>query len=380
MHYVVEEVEQIEYSADMALAEPCGQAGPGAAPGAAAYAPLPPPRELGVGEDMVEAAIARLRLAWCAHDPDSPADRWIASAEWPFRELALALEGHRRDVSGRLAVLGMARLEAQARGLQPVIDLARRLPRGLSPTRGAGLGGTPEQGAPRLEDLVAMVSRAAELLAYGWRGLSASAVAAWAVGHGVAGLGLAAENPTVAWLGSGAIADAGPQGPSSVLDGAIDSAVLRALRASAEGRVDESLAIARAHSASLQDAAEQVECAVAALDAIDLRVQEVTWLLGRLDMRLGPAAHHAGLALCMLEARAAPAAPPTGVGLMPAPAPAPRATEMFPREREALVRFASLGGALYRMATVRVLDDAGRLTRHSGETVAGMRRLLLAQG
>ncbi|SFD79511.1 hypothetical protein [Paracidovorax konjaci] len=379
MHYV-EEVEQIADSAGMARTAPCGPAGPDAAPNEAAYGPLPPPRELGVGEDMVEAAIARLRLAWCANDPDSPADRWIASAEWPFRELALALEERRRDVSDRLAALGMARLEAQARGLQPVLALARRLPRSLSPTRGAGLGGTLEQGAPRLEDLVATVSRAAELLAYGWRGLSASAVAAWAVGHGVASLGMAAENPTVAWLGSGAIAGAGAQWASPVLDGAIDPAVLRALRASAEGRVDEALAIARTHSASLQDAAEQVECAVAALDALDLRVQEVTWLLGRLDMRLGPAAHHAGLALCMVEARAAPAAPPAGVDAMPAAAPAPRATEMFPREREALARFASWGGAFYRTATVRVLDDSGRLTRQSGETVASMRRLLLAQG
>ena len=39
---------------------------------------------------------------------------------------------------------------------------------------------------------------------------------------------------------------------------------------------------------------------------------------------------------------------------------------------------ATVGGALYRMATVPVLDDAGRLTRQSSETVAAIRRWLMA--
>ncbi len=319
-------------------------------------------------DDPMESAIAQLRLAWCMKDPDTTADRWIASAEWPFRAMALALEARRRALWGRLSALGMARLQAQGEGLDTVLGLARRLPRGMAPTRGAGLGGTPEQGAPRLEDLAGVVGRAADLRSYGWQGLSPGAMVAWALGHGAGAVGAAAENPTVAWLSGGAVAAANAQGPCMVLGGVIDAVVLRALRASAEGRVDEALAIARMHSAPLQDAAEQVECAAAMLDAIDLRVQEITWLLGRLEARLGPVAHRAEIALALREARQAHPTRAAGQGLAP---------ELLPGERAVLEMLTTLGGALYRTATVHLLDDLGRLTRQSGETVARMRRWLL---
>ncbi|AVS73084.1 hypothetical protein C8240_02555, partial [Paracidovorax cattleyae] len=166
------------------------------------------------------------------------------------------------------------------------------------------------------------------------------------------------------------VAAATAQGPCVVFGGVIEVVVLRALRASADGRVDEALAIARLHSAPLQDAAEQVECAAAMLAAIDLRVQEITWLLGRLEARLGPAAHRAEIALALREARQGRQA--RAASAVPGLAPEP-----LPGERAVLEMLTTLGGALYRTATVPLLDDLGRLTRQSGETVARMRRWLL---
>ncbi|CAM3509494.1 hypothetical protein ACAN107058_07640 [Paracidovorax anthurii] len=363
---------------DTALAAPRKRAWPEAAGGAGR--PWVGERP-GSPREMVENAVARLRIAWSVGDPDLTADHWIASAEWSFRDLAQALEARRREVGARLAALGAARLHAQGRSLDAVVALARRLP--ARQLFGRAL---PSGGVPRLEDLVTTACRAAGLLDYGWQGLSAPAMAAWALGHGTGRIGVAAENPTVAWLGGGAVAPATAEGPSLVMDGAIDVPVLRALRASIEGRLDEALSIARVHSALLQDAAEQVECAAAALDAIDLRVQEVTWVLGRLEARLGPVVHHVRQVLDAREAvRSVPrppfpgavpgadggVAPPAPAGL-PAPPTVPE-----PIARETLEPLALLGAALFRASTVHILDDMGRLTRQSGETVAAMRRLLL---
>ncbi|MGP3506759.1 hypothetical protein [Paracidovorax citrulli] len=320
----------------------------------------------------MESAIAQLRLAWSLKDPDVTADRWIASAEWPFRAMALALEARRRVLWGRLSALGAARMQAQGEALGTVLALARRLPRGMAPTRGAGLGGAPEQGAPRLEDLAGVVGRATDLRSYGWQALSPGAMVAWALGHGAGALGTAAENPTVAWLSGGPVPVANAQGPCLVLGGVIDAVVLRALRASAEGRVDEALGIARMHSAPLQDAAEQVECAAAVLEAIDLRVQEITWLLGRLDARQARSVVPQGRGL-------GPGPQDTGAATakVAGPALAGPAPELLPGERAVLEMLTTLGGALYRTATVPLLDDLGRLTRQSGETVARVRRWLL---
>lgn len=335
-----------------------------------------PPR----AEDPVEMAVAQLRLAWCLADPFATADRWIAGAEWPFRAVALALEERRRAVAGRLMMLARVRLQAQANGLETVLALARRLPRGLAPTRGAGLGGLPEQGAPRLEDLMAVVGRAAQLDGYGWHGLPAGAMAAWSLGLGDGSLAATVGHPTADWLIGGAVPPEDGRSPYLMFGGVVDAAVLRALRACREGRMNEVLSVARLHSASLQDAPEQVECAAAALDAIDLRLQEIAWLLDRLQARLEPVALQARRVLDMQEARmecaareARPGGPATGSGT------AETAAELCLGERRALALLAALGGALYRTATVPVLDDAGRLTRLGGETVAAVRRWLMAQ-
>ncbi|QCX11227.1 hypothetical protein FRC97_07955 [Paracidovorax citrulli] len=361
---------------DMALGAPGGAPGAGSwgvAEGgerSEGYSPGSPGRP--VAEDPMESAIAQLRLAWSLKDPDVTADRWIASAEWPFRAMALALEARRRVLWGRLSALGAARMQAQGEALGTVLALARRLPRGMAPTRGAGLGGAPEQGAPRLEDLAGVVGRATDLRSYGWQALSPGAMVAWALGHGAGALGTAAENPTVAWLSGGPVPVANAQGPCLVLGGVIDAVVLRALRASAEGRVDEALGIARMHSAPLQDAAEQVECAAAVLEAIDLRVQEITWLLGRLDARQARSVVPQGRGL-------GPGPQDTGAATakVAGPALAGPAPELLPGERAVLEMLTTLGGALYRTATVPLLDDLGRLTRQSGETVARVRRWLL---
>ncbi len=127
---------------DMALGAPGGAPGAGSwgvAEGgerSEGYSPGSPGRP--VAEDPMESAIAQLRLAWSLKDPDVTADRWIASAEWPFRAMALALEARRRVLWGRLSALGAARMQAQGEALGTVLALARRLPRGMAPTRGAG--------------------------------------------------------------------------------------------------------------------------------------------------------------------------------------------------------------------------------------------------
>lgn len=348
------------------VAEPGKRSGAGA-PLRGTFAP---PR----ADDPLEIAVAQLRLAWCMADPFTTADRWIASAEWHFRALAHALDERRRVVAGRLAALGSARLRIQEQDLATVLSLARRLPRGLAPNRGSGLGGALEQGAPRLEDLATVVERAAELRGFDRQGLSAGALAAWSLGLGDGSMAAAMGNATVTWLGTGTVPPEDGRAPFLVLGGVVDAAVLRSLRACAEGRIEEALSVARAHSASLQDTAEQVECAAAALDAIDLRMQEIAWLLGRLQARLGPVVLHARRVLDVQEASEdgsvseEPWARGTGDG----------ATEPRPAGRQLLSLLATVGGALYRTATVPVLDDAGRLTRQSGETVAAIRRWLMA--
>ncbi|MDT0139727.1 hypothetical protein [Acidovorax sp. PRC11] len=347
------------------VAEPGKRSG-GGTPQRGTFAP---PR----ADDPVEIAVAQLRLAWCTADPFTTADRWITSAEWHFRILAQALDDRRRLLAGRLAALGSARLQARAQDLAEVLSLARRLPRGLVPTRGAGLGGSPEQGAPRLEDLATAVERAAELRGSGGQGLPAGALPAWSLCAGDGPADAAQGNATVVWLGTGEVPPEEGRAPFLVLGGVVDAAVLRSLRACAEGRMDEALRVARLHSASLQDAAEQVECAAAALDAIDLRVQEIAWLLGRLQARLGPVALHARRVLDVQQAgeEGTGSADRGGVGAGEGRA------ESLPADRQLLSLLATVGGALYRTATVPVLDEAGRLTRQSGETVAAIRRWLM---
>lgn len=355
-------------------------AGTGAAERSGGLAPRRGMRAPPRAEDPVEMAVAQLRLAWCLADPFATADRWIASAEWPFRSVALALEERRRVVAGRLVMLARVRLQAQAKGLETVLALARRLPRGLAPTRGAGLGGLPEQGAPRLEDLVAVVGHAEQLDGYGWHGLPTGAMAAWSLGLGDGSLAAAVGNPTADWLIGGAVPPDDGRSPYLMFGGVVDAAVLRALRACREGRMNEVLSVARLHSASLQDAPEQVECAAAALDAIDLRLQEIAWLLDRLQARLEPVALQARRVLDMQEARVECAAREVRHGgLAAGSGMAETAAELCLGERRALALLAALGGVLYRTATVPALDDAGRLTRQGSETVAAVRRWLMAQ-
>ncbi len=355
-------------------------AGTGAAERSGGLAPRRGMRAPPRAEDPVEMAVAQLRLAWCLADPFATADRWIASAEWPFRAVALALEERRRVVAGRLVMLARVRLQAQAKGLETVLALARRLPRGLAPTRGAGLGGLPEQGAPRLEDLVAVVGHAEQLDGYGWHGLPTGAMAAWSLGLGDGSLAAAVGHPTADWLIGGAVPPDDGRSPYLMFGGVVDAAVLRALRACREGRMNEVLSVARLHSASLQDAPEQVECAAAALDAIDLRLQEIAWLLDRLQARLEPVALQARRVLDMQEARVECAAREVRHGgLAAGSGMAETAAELCLGERRALAMLAALGGVLYRTATVPVLDDAGRLTRQGSETVAAVRRWLMAQ-
>lgn len=369
-------------------AAPVTESGPGGvAAGAAGRVAEPGKGSGGIGpqrgtfappraDDPVEIAVAQLRLAWCMADPFTTADRWIASAEWHFRTLALALDDRRRLLAGRLAALGSARLQVRAQDLAEVLSLARRLPRGIAPTRGAGLGGSPEQGAPRLEDLATAVERAVELRGFGGQGLPPGVLPAWSLCAGDGAMAPAPGNVTVAWLGTGHVPpedDGRP--PFLVLGGVVDAAVLRSLRACAEGRMDEALRVARLHSASLQDAAEQVESAAAALDAIDLRVREIAWLLARLQARFGPVALHARRVLDVQQDREEEAGP---AGRRRVGAGEGAAAELRSADRQLLSLLATVGGALYRMATVPVLDDAGRLTRQSSETVAAIRRWLMA--
>jgi hypothetical protein len=211
-------------------------------------------------------------------------------------------------------------------------------------------------------------------------GQAVSMFGAASTGAAISGLsGAAATNATLAWLGGGSLASGGlgMAGGTAVLGGVVAGPVLLVMGYLAAGKSEEALTKARAHSAQLDKAAEQLENARVALDAIDLRSQEIAWVLDTLDERFQGAANRVSRMLGRVRREREAFYLDMGK-----PVPAILATrkieyaKLTEKDQNSFNMMIALGSALYQVAKIEILDKQGRVTKKSEKIVGEMQQLL----
>lgn len=346
---------------------------------------------LALGAGALASAVTGLKKAWDAKQNFSNAQQWAKASEQQWRQAAQALDSRREEVCAQLNALAMLRLQVASKSLS---QFARLMDQVAASDFGAiSVDGceVPVEVVP-VQALEKASYQATEFLAHGVHSAATGAMVGAGVGQAVSmfgaastgaaisGLsGAAATNATLAWLGGGSLASGGlgMAGGTAVLGGVVAGPVLLVMGYLAAGKSEEALTQARAHSAQLDEAVEQLKNAGVVLDAIDLRSQELAWVLGALDERFQGAANRVSRMLGRV--RRAHEAVYLDAGK---PVPADLATrkveyaKLSEKDQNSFHMMIALGSALYRVAKLEVLDKQGRVTRKSEQVIAEMQQLL----
>ncbi|WP_157270111.1 hypothetical protein [Azohydromonas aeria] len=344
-----------------------------------------------MGAAALTSAVAGLKKAWDAKENFATAERWTKDAERRLEQASRALEIRRKAVSEQLAELGTLRLRIQSKSLSKLVHL-------MNQVNGAEIGSITVEGyelsidTVQVEDVSASAYEATDFLQHGMQGASAGAMVGVGIGQAVSMLGAtsagtaisglsgaAATNATLAWLGGGSLASGGlgMAGGTAVLGGAIAGPMLLVMGYLAAGKSEQALTQACAHSAKLEVAAEQLENAGIALDAISLRTQEVAWVLSELDLRFKRCADRFGRMLARIRRERSEKYINAGKTIPDSLAKRKlKYDSLSGKEQNEYHMLIVLGSALFNMAKVKILNTKGGLTRESGKSVKQMSELL----
>lgn len=241
-----------------------------------------------------------VKKGWDAKENFSEADRIVERATQEFKDAAETLESKRDVVREVLANLGKLRLRVESKSLGKMVELVNQV-------HGAELGLIEIEGCNitieevNIKEIEVSSYEATDFLQHGIQGASTGALVGVGIGQTVGWLGaastgtaiaelsgVAATNATLAWLGGGSLASGGlgVAGGTAVLGGAIAGPVIAVMGYMAAGKSEKALTEAKAHSAELHQAIEQLKSGAVVLDAIEERAKEVEWVIQELDERL----------------------------------------------------------------------------------------------
>lgn len=250
----------------------------------------------------IAAGIAGLGATAKAALDSSKAKSIGEAADLAYQKASERLEGTRGRVNDHLAALGQKRLDVSARTLKRVVAVADRVHVGKDQMKAAAVRGvstTPDT----VEEMKRASLTAMDLLGTGASALGTGALAGvgafgFAMAFGTASTGTAitslsgaaATNAAWAWLGGGAISagGAGIAGGMMAVSGIVAGPVLAVIGIRSAIAAAKSLTDATEYAAKVAVAVEKIETAIAALDAVCTRADEVRHAVGTLEQRLLP--------------------------------------------------------------------------------------------
>ncbi|CAM3677155.1 hypothetical protein [Paracidovorax anthurii] len=286
----------------------------------------------------LDAAIHPLRALSSFKDP---------TAGYRLKNAAHALEAVRAVLAERALEVGITRLHAQGTTLGRLTAIAMRQP--ASPLEGL-----------ITESAWIAANWASSMQEFGWHGLCSISKVSWGLGFGNSELAEAGEIPTIRWIACG---DVPPylQRSWQILGGVIDAPLLRALGELAKNPFDHTDARNQRLTGNYGDTVHQLECTATALAALDLRLQEYSWMFTQLVQHLNPMGQRVLRALEIRSIR------------LGDPPPANHA--IAPDQQHRMRAFCAM---LLHLLDMHVIDDFGALTPEGGEAVVEARRLLLS--
>lgn len=336
-------------------------------------------------------AVTGLKKAWDAKQNFSTAQQWVKGSEQQWRDAAEKLEWRREEVCNQLNELAMLRLQVVSKSIS---NFARLMDQVAASDFGAiNVNGVelPVEIVP-MQELEKASYQATEFLKHGIQSAATGAMVGAGVGQvvgmfgaastgaAISGLsGAAATNATLAWLGGGSLASGGlgMAGGTAVLGGIVAGPVLLVMGYLAAGKSQEALTQACAHSAQMDKAVEQLENVCVALDALDLRSEEVVDVLKALDERFQGAASRVSRMLGRMRRQLE--ADYLGKGM---PVPHNLATckveytTLSEKDKNSFHEMVALGSALYKVAQIEILDKQGSVTTKSERVVEEMNQLM----
>lgn len=337
-----------------------------------------------LGASAIASAVTGLKKGWDAKQNFADAERWVQEAERDWRLAANALESRRQQVCEQFGVLGKQRMEIIGKSLSKFAHLVNQVAAADFDQINVNGVDVPVDVVP-IHEIEKASYEAAEFLQHGVQsaisGVMVGAGVSQAVtmlgaastGAAISGLsGAAATNATLAWLGGGSLASGGlgMAGGTVVLGGVAAGPFLLFMGYMAAGKSEQALTQARADSARLDVAAEQLKNAGVALDALDQRAREVAWVLEALDERFMAASSRVsrlvGRARREREARYLDTgeAVPEAVALSKL-----EYAQLDEKDQNSFNAMVALGSALYSVAKIQILDPDGRVTQDSENLV-----------
>ena len=344
-----------------------------------------------LGAGALVSALTGLKKAWDAKENFSNAQQWVKGSEQEWHHAAEKLKLRREEVCTQLNALAMLRMQVASKSLSKFARLMDQVAASDFDVINVDGVEVPIEIVP-IEELEKASYKATEFLEHGIQSAATGAMVgaglgqavgmfgAASTGAAISGLsGAAATNATLAWLGGGSLASGGlgMAGGTVVLGGVVAGPVLLVMGYLAAGKSEEALTQARAHSAQLDKAVEQLENVCVALDALDLRSQEVAWVLDAVDERFQGAASRVSRMLGR-DRREREADYLDKGKQVPANLATRKIeyTKLSEKDQNSFHMMIALGSALYRVAQIEILDKQGRLTKKSEKVIGEMQQLL----
>lgn len=344
-----------------------------------------------LGVSALATAVAGLKKSYDARGNFLSAQATSAEALQGWIAAADALEKRREEVGYQLTTLGHVRLRVASQSLSRFVSLVEQISY-------ANVADIPMKGYSVPIEIVPLNEsrelsyKATDYLKHG----AQSAVSGVMVGAGVgqavtmfgsastgaaiSGLsGAAATNATLAWLGGGSIASGGlgMAGGTAVLGGVVAGPILLVMGYLAAGKSEEALTKAAEYAAKAQVAVEQLAQAGLALDAIEGRAREVEWVLEALDERFqavaSRVARFVGRERRELQAEFLDAGLPVPTEIAGAKI---EYSALSATDKASYQKLLILGSALYQVAKLAIMDEAGDVTARSEQMVDDMRQIL----
>lgn len=294
------------------------------------------------------------------------------AADLAYKEASERLDATRGRVNDHLAELGMTRLTVSARTLKRVVAVADRVHVGKDQMKEAAVRGvsvTPET----VEEMKRASLTALDLLGTSATALGTGALAGvgafgFAMAFGTASTGTAisslggaaATNAAWAWLGGGALSagGAGVAGGMMATAGIVAGPVLAVIGIRSAIAAAKSLTDATEYAAKVDVAVEKIKTAIAALEAVCTRADQVRLAIGELDRRLLPILNTTEV---MLDSK--------GTGKVPF-------NELAVHEQGLYRMTLVMGGALYQLVEVDVIDELGTASLISATVLNDTNRML----
>lgn len=343
------------------------------------------------GAGALVSAVTGLKKAWDAKQNFSNAQQWTKDSEAQLNHAAKALDFRREEVCNQLNALAMLRMKVISESIANFARLMNQVAASDFNEINVDMYEFPIEVIP-VHALEKASYQASDFLQHGIESVTSGAMVGAGVGQAVSMLGTAstgaaisglsgaaATNATLAWLGGGSLASGGLgiAGGTAVLGSVVAGPVLLVMGYLAAGKSEEALTQARAHSARLDEIVEQLENARVALDALDIRSQELAWVLEALDERFQGAASRVSRMLGRIRRemdaihRDTGESNSTNLAIQKI-----EYTKLSERDKKSFNMMIAFGSALYRVAQIAIVDDQGRVTKNSEMVIGEMQQLL----